>query len=187
MKTVVVNNAERGIKDFTSPIIRLLDRLCVDHDIAQYSDLHDMDINGKYDRIILSASPMGDDIVDDHLPFYNWVESYGKPIFGICAGHQIIGKLYGSELRRGTESEDGMCQVRIDDLTDPIFSGYRNEFFVIQHHNDSISLPEDFRKLAHSEKCEVQVMRHKSKPIVTVQFHAEELNYRMIRNFYTYV
>lgn len=181
MKTLVVNNAERYMKDFTDPIVYKLNRMGASYDVIQWADLPFADME-DYERIILSASPMGNDIVENHLPAYEWIKPFEKPIFGICAGHQIMGKLYGADIIRGKEKEDGLGNIHID-IFDPIFNGYGYNIPVIQHHNDSITVPEDFEKIAHSERCNNQAMKHKTLPIVTVQFHAEELNQSMIENF----
>lgn len=184
MRTLIVNNAERGIKDFTDPLAYKLDMMNARYDVRQYSDLPEIDLE-KYDKFLLSASPMGDDILEHHLQFYQWVGSYGKPIFGICAGHQIIGRLYGADIIREDGMEDGLSYVTID-IDDPIFKDYGKEIPVIQHHRDSVTVPEDFLRLAHSSRCENQIMRHKTSPIVTVQFHAEDMNLLMIENFYEF-
>jgi len=184
MKTLIVNNAGVNIKDFVYPLSYKLESMNARYDVRHFSELPEID-KGNYDRVLLSASPMGDDIVEHHLPFYQWVRSYGKPIFGICAGHQVIGRLYGAELIRADEMEDGLGYIIVD-RDDPIFNGYGKEIPVMQHHRDSITVPEDFLKLAHSSICENEVMRHKSLPIVTVQFHAEEMNMMMVENFYNF-
>ncbi len=180
-KTLIINSAEPDRYKFTSDIGRILDEIDVPYDIRQYSDIPDIS-KSNYNKIIISASPRGDDIVDAHQQYYGWIESTTRPVLGICAGHQIIGALFGSKLIRDEQSEAGLCYVKID-KQDPIFKGYDKQFSVIQNHNDSITLPEDFDLLGHSDRCEVQVMRHKSSPICTVQFHAERWNPALIQNF----
>jgi len=189
MKILIVNNAEPSNNDFVSPIENILHAPSVDilleasveTETISYSNLVGQDLS-PYSGVILSASPGGDDIVENHLRFYEWIKSYDKPILGICSGHQIIGRLYGSELIRETQQEIGDLEVYIT-KDDPIFDGLNKRFTVRQAHNDSITLPTDFALLASSDKCEVQVMKHKSKPIYTTQFHVEALNPEIILNY----
>ena len=66
---------------------------------------------------------------------------------------------------------------------DPIFNGCREKFLVHQNHHDSITLPENFVLLAHSQGCRVAMMKHPARPIYTMQFHPEILNKNIILNF----
>ena len=181
MKILIINNAEKGILDFVNPIASILKNSQINSEIIDYADISNTNLD-EYDGIILSASPRGNDIVDHHLPYYDWIKTCNKPILGICAGHQIIGKLFGSKLSRDVEREVGEFGIVID-KDDPIFEGYEDKILVKQNHNDSITLPEDFILLACSDRCRVQVMRHKSKAIYTTEFHAELLNKKLILNF----
>ena len=181
MRVLVFNNAEKGVKEFTGPIESILNELGCEWVTLEYTDRLPKN-NNNYDGIILSASPFGDDIVDHHQPHYSWILKETKPVLGICAGHHIIGKLFGSALIREQEREVGDCTVVIDKV-DPLFNGVEKSFVVKQNHKDSISLPEDFVLLAHSDKCKVQVMKHKKSPIYSTQFHAELSNSLLIENF----
>ena len=65
-----------------------------------------------------------------------------------------------------------------------ILSGIKCEWVAVnQKHKDSISLPEEFVLLAHSDKCKVQVMKHRTRPVYSTQFHAELSNSLIIENF----
>ncbi len=181
MKILIFNNADKGVREFTDPIESILNDRACEWFTLEYHDITQKN-NNNYDAIILSASPFGDDIVDHHKAYYSWIQQETKPILGICAGHHIIGRLFGSALIRDQESEAGDCTVIIDKV-DPLFNGIEKSFVVKQNHKDSITLPEDFVLLAHSDKCRVQVMKHGTRPIYSVQFHAELSNSLLIENF----
>lgn len=181
MKVLVVNNAEKERREFVEPVERLLEKEGIPFDTIEYTDLQKMDA-ASYGAIISSASPKGDDIVDSHARFYRWIRTGDTPFLGICAGHQIVGKLFEAELVRDKEQETGDLPVYVD-AEDPIFAGLEKTFLVRQGHNDAITLPKGFVLLAHSDKCKVQVMKHESKPVYTCQFHAEILNHDLILNF----
>jgi GMP synthase (glutamine-hydrolysing) len=135
-----------------------------------------------YDGIIMSGSPRGNDIVDRHLPYFQWIKTCKTPVFGICAGHHITGKLYGAQLLRSIEKEIGNNFLFIRQK-DPIFNGCPGKLLVRQNHHDSITLPGDFILLAHSQGCRVSMMKHPAKPLYTTQFHPEILNKNLILNF----
>jgi GMP synthase (glutamine-hydrolysing) len=183
MKLLIVNNAEKGIRAFTEPLETILREAGTAVDTVEYEEAPTTD-RSQYAGIILSGSPCGDDIVDHHLPYFQWISTIDKPLLGICAGHHIMGKLFGARLQRSVEKEVGDFYITIDQQ-DPLFAGFPKRFLVRQAHHDSISLPPDFNLLAHSEQCRVEVMKHHRLPLYSSQFHPEILNPRMILNFAT--
>jgi GMP synthase (glutamine-hydrolysing) len=185
LKLLIVNNAEKGITEFVKPLQKIIDDAGTASDVIEYEETLNTGMS-HYDGIILGGSPRGDDIAVHHLPYFLWIKTCNAPIFGICAGHHIIGKLYGAELIRNIEKEVG-DHVLFIDQRDPIFNGCPEKFLVRQNHHDSITLPGDFILLAHSENCKVSMMKHQSKPIYTTQFHPEILNKNLILNFITIV
>jgi GMP synthase (glutamine-hydrolysing) len=180
LKILVINNAEKGITQFTQPILDILDEARVSSVTAEYKEIPDVkDFHG----IIMGGSPRGDDIVDHHQPWFQWIKTCDIPIFGFCAGHHITGKMYGAELLRSVEVEVGDFYITIDRPDDPLFKGCQRDVLVRQDHHDSITLPPGFILLAHSEICKVEAMKHPTKPIYTTQFHPEILNKDMMLNF----
>jgi GMP synthase-like glutamine amidotransferase len=181
VRILIVNNAEEGISEFNKPIENILSEAGISFKTIQYFDLPKENIS-NYEGVILGASPKGNNIVDTHQEYYQCIKDSEIPVFGICAGHQIIGKLFGAELIRGKRPEFGLCYVEIE-KDDPIFKGYANGFLVYQAHKDRISLPKDFVLLGSSDECGVQIMKHESKAIYTVQFHTELSNKELVLNF----
>jgi GMP synthase (glutamine-hydrolysing) len=178
---LIVNNAEKGIHEYIRPLEKIVSETGFTFETIEYRDCLDFDFE-KVEGIIMSGSPQGDDIVEHHLPFFQWLKAYEKPVLGICAGHHITGYLYGSELLRGEEPESGDFPVEILE-DDPLFSGLPQKITVKQMHNDSISLPPGFELLATSKTCHNQIMKHSNKPLYTCQFHPEYYNKNLIQNF----
>ncbi|UCG86492.1 MAG: hypothetical protein JSW71_21770 [Gemmatimonadota bacterium] len=178
---LVVNNAEDEVHDFVRPIQDLLAAAQVSCQVISYKQLT-RTIVLRYRAVILSASPLGNDIVEHHQVYYRWLLTHWGPVLGICAGHQIIGRLFGGELRRSVESEVGLSTVRVL-CPDPLLKGLAREFTVLQHHNDSVTCPSEFVVLASSARCENQIMRHRARPIYSTQFHAERSGVEIITNF----
>jgi GMP synthase (glutamine-hydrolysing) len=178
---LIINSAEKGITEFVKPLEKIVREAGAASSVIEYEETYTTDMT-SYDGIIMSGSPRGDDIVDHHLPYFQWIKTCDIPIFGICAGHHITGKLYGAQLLRSIEKEigDNFLYIR---QKDPIFNGCQERFLVRQNHHDSITLPGDFMLLAHSEGCRVSMMKHPAKPLYTTQFHPEILNKNLILNF----
>jgi GMP synthase (glutamine-hydrolysing) len=178
---LIVNNAEKGITEFTKPLEKIVSAMGFTSETIEYRDCLHFDFE-KTEGILLSGSPQGNDIVQHHLPYFQWLKAYEKPVLGICAGHHIAGYLYGAELLRGEEPESGDFIVEILE-DDPLFSGLSQKITVKQMHNDSISLPPGFELLATSKTCHNQIMKHWNKPLYTCQFHPEYHNHKLIHNF----
>ena len=169
MQILIINSAPRT-GEFVDPIIKTLTESGIESELLGYDNIpENLD---PYSGIIISASPMGDDIVYKHQPYFQWIRECHKPILGSCHGHQLIGVMYGADLIRDKQREDGEHLVNIEEDT-PLFRGYEGSFKVEQHHKNSIILPDEFRLLASSPRCRVQAMVHQTQPIYTAQFHIE--------------
>jgi len=178
---LIINNAEPGINEFTDPLAKIVSSCQALPIVVDYQDCFMIDFS-EFDGVIMSGSPQGDDIVEHHAPFFNWIKKTEIPVFGICAGHHITGFLYGSEILRSKEPESGDVEIQIlkDDI---LFCNRGKNFKASQMHNDSITLPENFELLATSATCKVQLMKHKEKQLYTSQFHPEFNNPELIENF----
>lgn len=181
MRILIINSAEPGITEFTLPVEEIMKKNNLDSEIIEYRECITHSFN-NYAGVIITGSPQGDDIVEHHQPWFQWIKDYSKPVLGICAGHHVTGYMYGAEYLRSLEPESGIIKIRIV-KDDPIFEGFPQEFEVKQMHNDSITLPDNFIHLAKSASCFNQVMKHVDKPLYTFQFHPEFITQEIFLNF----
>jgi GMP synthase (glutamine-hydrolysing) len=121
------------------------------------------------DGLILSGGPSMDRIGR----LEEIVTQLDIPILGICLGHQLIARAYGGEITTGKKG--GYAHIEIEILDeDEILKGLGPTTGVWASHADEvIRLPPDFIHLARSEVCEIEAMRHKTKPLFGVQWHPE--------------
>lgn len=180
-RILIINSAEKGTRKFTQPLEEIAAKAGHKTVTAEYSAINSISLN-DFDGVLVSGSPQGDDIVEHHKPYFEWIKTFAKPVFGICAGHHITGALYSSELLRSEEPESGDFLVEVV-KNDSIFRGMPKTFRVKQMHNDSITIPENFELLATAKTCKNQLMKHQNKPLYTSQFHPEFYNQDLIRNF----
>jgi GMP synthase (glutamine-hydrolysing) len=180
---LIINTAEKDVFEFVNPIKQILGVCRLEEELIHWTDLRGKKEIPDYAGLIISASPKGDnDNFEERLNAFQWLKDYKKPVFGICAGHQLTAAIYGARLLRNIESEEGKVMVQRT-RNDPIFLGMSSEFETEQHHLDSVALPESFEVLASSRTCSIQAMKHISRPLYTVQWHAEISNPEMILNF----
>ncbi|MDX1776898.1 MAG: gamma-glutamyl-gamma-aminobutyrate hydrolase family protein [Desulfobulbales bacterium] len=178
MKILAINSAPYT-EEFVEPIIQCLAEAGVKSETVGYRNIPSN--LEPYAGIIISASPKGNDIVASHIPYFHWIKKCSIPVLGICHGHQVMGVVHGADLIMHEQSEDGECLVIIEKDTS-LFVGLGMNFKVVQHHDYYITLPDDFKLLASSSRCRVQAMVHNSKPLYSVQFHAEKKP-QIIKNF----
>ncbi|MBN1280915.1 MAG: GMP synthase subunit A [Candidatus Thermoplasmatota archaeon] len=130
----------------------------------QHEDVHGLVLSGGAPRIGLDGT-LGN--------CAELLEKADIPILGICAGHQFIARFFGGDVAPSAIPEFGQVEVTILE-DDVIFEGVPKKSVVWESHNDEvIRLPQECTRVAESENCLVQAMRHKKKPFYGLQFHPE--------------
>ena len=184
-KILVVNSSsDESLTEFTDKIGEDLVTAGFEPLVVHYRGIPGVKLS-DYSGVVLSPAAMGSpddkakvvcDRWQDRVDHAQDLLYCNSPLLGICAGHQMLGLLYGSEYIRNKEVEKGNnCQVDILTPEDVLFDGInRDTLSVKQQHSNSITLPDDFVLLATSDNCRVQIMRHSSRPLYGTQFHAEE-------------
>lgn len=112
----------------------------------------------------------------------------GKPVFGICWGHQMIARaLAGDDIcRRAAVPEFGWKRL-IAVVEDPLFAGLEDRADIVtmhSHYDEVRDLGGDFTILASTDDCRIQAFRYRDLPVWGVQFHPElgfEEGRRMLR------
>ncbi len=144
-----------------------------------YSNDLNLDFS-QYDKLILSGSELS--ASSQHIEqneVFSIINDFifsGKPILGICYGHQMLARLLG-----GDEScipaetpEFGFTKVQIKD--NPLFEGITCPVFMQSHFDEVVNLDDSFQVIASNEKVKIQAFQWKDFPVWGVQFHPE-LNY----------
>jgi GMP synthase-like glutamine amidotransferase len=162
-------------------------------------------ISGDINAIVISGSAAR--IVDpkDQAKFKGLaclIRICELPVLGICFGHQLLCSAFGAKTGSlGKPVIDRFEEVHVLSA-EGILSGFTKEQTVplAEYHNDYVlkdSLGNaGFTLLADSVSCEVEAVKHNSKPFFGVQFHPERLTIgnethpegqQIIENFYTEV
>ena len=150
--------------------------------------IEDLIEKGKLEGIIISPGPKSpkdcglcNEIVKQ---FYKKV-----PIFGVCLGHQIIGHVFGAEVKKGKSPVHGKVH-KIKNSGENIFKNLPKEFNVTRYHSlvvEKEKLLNDFNIEAETDDGVLMALSHKIYPLYSVQFHPEavltEYGHEMIRNF----
>lgn len=129
------------------------------------------------DKIIICGTSLRD--FDYEKKDFTWIKSFDRPLLGICAGFQIICKLYG-------QKTEMMLDIGLKDaFFEKEFLGMKENMQVYSLHNNIILPDDEFKKkfeiYGHSEH--IQAIKMHSKPIYGTLFHPEVRNKSIIENF----
>lgn len=173
MKIYVVDNGGQ----WTHREWRVLKYLGAETKIVPFDTSVDALKKERLDGLVLSGGAPRVGLADSLGNCGLYLDQLSIPIVGICAGHQFIGRHFGGGAAPGG-SEFGASQIRLlEDEPKDLFRGVPRETTVWESHHDEVNLvPKDFEVLASSEKCRVQAMRHRSRPVFGLQFHPEVEN-----------
>ncbi len=140
------------------------------------------------DRIIVSPGPKRPE--DAGISNYV-IEKYGPttPLLGVCLGHQCIGHVFGADIIHAPKLMHGKTSMISHDGKG-VFEGMAEQFVAVRYHSlviDEATMPAELEISAKSEDGQIMAVRHKSMPIVGVQFHPESIKtddgMRIIENF----
>ena len=111
----------------------------------------------------------------------------GKPILGICYGHQVLVDNFGGKVKRANSREYGRAGLVIDDKAD-LFKNLGQGINCWMSHGDAAEkLPEGFKVLAHTENSRSAAIGNKDRQFYGIQFHPEvvhtERGVQILKNF----
>ena len=121
------------------------------------------------DGIFLSNGPGDPGAVTEGIEAVKTLLSADKPMFGICMGHQILGRALGADTfklkfgHRGLNQPAGLQQQQVEITS-------QNHSFAINP--DSLPNTVEISHLNLNDRT-VAGLRHKSLPIFSVQYHPE--------------
>ena len=157
--------------EFVKPIEDVLEK---NFFTKHYLELKQSDFE-KCDKVIICGTSLKDNKFLEDLEKFNWIKDFQKPIFGICAGFQLIGLLHKGELKK--ELEIGYFHENFENE----FLGVNHDVEVYHLHNNYVKF--DFSFEVFSKSGIAQAIKHKEKQIYGTLFHPEVRNKEIILNF----
>jgi anthranilate synthase component 2 len=138
---------------------------------------------------LISPGPGRPEAAGESLALVAACAEAGRPLLGICLGHQAIAMHFGGEVVRAERVMHGKtCAVRHDGSG--LFHGLPSPFAAARYHSLTVapaSLPACLAVNAEGEDSTIQGHRHRTLPIHGIQFHPEsvasEQGHELIANF----
>lgn len=126
------------------------------------------------DGLVFSPGPKTPNDAGVCLDLIPACASAGKPLLGVCLGHQAIGQHFGGEIRRGGLMHGKVSQISHDDIG--IFKGLPSPFQAVRYHSLVVAeVPPSLKITAWSDDGYVMGLQHRTHPIFGVQFHPESI------------
>jgi len=99
----------------------------------------------------------------------------GKPLLGVCLGHQSIGQYFGGKVVRARQLMHGKTSLISHDGSG-VFAGLPSPYTATRYHSLVVEdIPETLIVNATADDGTVMGFRHATLPIHGVQFHPESI------------
>ena len=113
----------------------------------------------------------------------------GRPVLGVCLGHQAIGVVWGATVARAPELLHGKTSVVHHDGV-AVLAGLPQPFVATRYHSLTVlpeTIPEELEVIGRTESGIVMALRHRELPVYGVQFHPESVltdsGHRLLANW----
>ena len=187
-KIILIDNYD----SFTFNLYHYLSSLKVNVDVIRNDQITSNEIlKRKYNKIVISPGPGNPNQSGNCLKI---VRSLHKkiPIFGVCLGHQIIGQAFGSKIVQARKLMHGKTS-KILSKKKGLLRNLPKTFEATRYHSliiDKKSLSKDLEITAETRDGLIMGVRHKTYPIIGIQFHPESYSTgcgaKIIKNFFNY-
>lgn len=162
--------------EFVKPIEDILKKAEVDSFTRHFLSLNQRDIS-RPEKVIICGTALKDFKYLNSIEKFTWIRKVDKPILGICAGMQILARLFNSDIIERTKI--GRYRVKIvrkNSLTS------KDEFYSYFLNSNAVEPNEDFETVGKSGNLSC-IVKHKRRRFYGCLFHPEALNPEIITNF----
>ena len=172
---------------FTWNLVHYLMELGAEVKVARNDALTAADaIASNAQAFLLSPGPCTPNEAGISLDLVAACADAGKPLLGVCLGHQSIGQYFGGKVVRGGLMHGKTSPVSHDGTG--LFADLPSPFTATRYHSLIVTdIPDALVVNATAQDGSVMGFRHRELPIHSVQFHPESIatehGHAMLANF----
>lgn len=169
-----------------------LQQLGAETDVIRNDALTEEELRSRveqYDGVLISPGPGKPSDAGVSIAMVNLALETGKPVLGVCLGHQAIAEATGATVTNAEELMHGKIS-RVSHTGDSLFRDVPDTFNATRYHSLAVvreTVPEQLEVTATTDSGIVMALRHREKPIWGVQFHPESVltegGYQMLGNW----
>ncbi len=161
-------------EEFVRPIAEIIRSCGFEFDLVRYGERIEPE---EYSHVIVCGTALRDFDYLNHIENFSRLLDYDGAVLGICAGYQILAKLFSNELDRVRKI--GVYDVRIIGKN-PLMDRDARAYFL--HKLALKDVNENLEPLA-VQGDEICMFKVKGRDFYGVSFHPEVLNPELIENF----
>jgi para-aminobenzoate synthetase component II len=113
----------------------------------------------------------------------------GRPMLGVCLGHQVLGEVYGATVTHAAELMHGKTSQVLHDGAG-VLAGLPSPFTATRYHSLAVvseTVPEALEVTGRTSGGLVMALQHRELPLYGVQFHPESVltegGHRLLANW----
>ncbi len=161
-------------EEFVRPIIEIVDSMGFEYRVLKYLDRLNF---GKYSKVIITGTALRDFDYLNYVNEFRTLREYSGSVLGICAGYQIIAKVFGNEL--SNLKKIGVYEFEFIKES-KLAEGKSKAYFL---HNLALTSVNGLIEPLAFCGNEICVFKVKDKEFYGTSFHPEVLNREIIVNF----
>ena len=142
------------------------------NDQVEARDLGSMDLDG----VLVSPGPGHPRDAGNCLEIIRECADAGRPMLGVCLGHQALGEAFGATVGAASELLHGRSSL-VEHEGVGVFAGVANPLVAGRYHSlvvEEVGLPDELEVTARSHGL-IMGMRHRKLALEGVQFHPESV------------
>jgi len=141
------------------------------------------------DGVLISPGPGTPERAGASMDVVRACAEQGRPLLGVCLGHQAIGVVWGATVARAPELLHGKTSLVHHDGSG-VLAGLPQPFVATRYHSLTVlpeTVPDELAVTGRTESGVVMALRHRTLPVHGVQFHPESVltdcGHRLLANW----
>ena len=188
MRVLVVDNYDSFVYNLVQYLAQLgVESVVLRNDAAELAQ--PSGVLAGVDGVLVSPGPSTPERAGFSIDVVRACAASGKPVLGVCLGHQAIGVAWGATVERAPELLHGKTS-QVHHNGGGVLAGLPDPFTATRYHSLTVrpdTVPADFEVTGRTESGIVMAMRHRELPVEGVQFHPESVltdgGHRMLANW----
>jgi para-aminobenzoate synthetase component 2 len=141
------------------------------------------------DAVLISPGPGTPERAGASMSVVRDCAEQGRPLLGVCLGHQAIAAVWGATVARAPELLHGKTS-EVHHNGDAVLAGLPEPFTATRYHSLTVlpeTISDDLLVTGSTESGIVMALRHRELPVHGVQFHPESVltdgGHRLLANW----
>jgi para-aminobenzoate synthetase component 2 len=184
VRILVIDNYD----SFVYNLVQYLAQLGAECVVRRNDELHAGDLEAA-DAVLISPGPGTPERAGVSMDVVRNCAEQGRPLLGVCLGHQAIGAVWGATVARAPELLHGKTSLVNHDGRG-VLAGLPQPFVATRYHSLTVlpeTIPDELSVTGRTESGVVMAMRHRELPVYGVQFHPESVltegGHRLLANW----